>query len=99
ELDVFLFEEAAEIVGATVANADAAENDPLARRYGAVSPQGGSGDDLRCDGDGAGGDCGLQKTTPMYKACIRFHRALLKTHLQGGRDLVARCECAWMTTA
>ena len=51
ELHVFLLQEAAEVVRAAVADADAADDDPLAGRRGAVQPEGRTGND-RGRGDG-----------------------------------------------
>ena len=49
ELDVVLLEEAAEIIGAAVADPDAAEDDALARRDRAVEAEGRAGDHGRGD--------------------------------------------------
>ena len=61
ELDVVLLEKAAEVVSAAVADADAAEDDALARRDRAVEAEGGAGDHGGGDRGGRQREAGLEE--------------------------------------
>ena len=76
ELHVLLLQEAAEVVGAAVADADAAEHDPLAGGDGAVPAEGGAGNDCRRHHRGPGRKRGLQKLPPM-KMRLRLRHELV----------------------
>jgi hypothetical protein len=64
-LDVRAIQKAAEVVHAAAADADAAQQNPLARRDGPVQTEGRAGDDRRRHHSGAGRrEGGFQKATP-----------------------------------
>ena len=65
ELDVGLLEEAAEVVLAPAADPDSPDHDSLARRYGAIEPEGRGGNDRR---GGDGGEAGCDETSPGQRA-------------------------------
>ena len=73
ELHVLLLEEAAQVVGSPVADADSAHHDPLAGGDRAVPAQGRAGNDLRRHHRGAGRKRGLQKPTPMKMRYLFRH--------------------------
>ena len=77
ELDVFLFQEAAEVVGSSIADADAAQHDSLAGGDRAVEAQGRAGDDIgRHHRGGTGRQRGFQKPTPVKMRYLLRHKPL-----------------------